>query len=175
MHGFGGRFNRQSPCLPGAFPHEQSGGYPGSNMPTNRTGNQPGNARYLTGLQTRWRTGLERLNRPAWNDSEALDEAGKRQSDRRIIPTLICHGFRGGLTWRSRCNACSFQPRKVDVIPTRIHPLIPPAIRGESLVLCPPIVRIISRALRGTFRPRKRTFHVIPSSVPSATTIFSIH
>lgn len=91
---FGGRFTRQSPCLPGAFPHEQSGGCPGSNTATNRTGNQPGNARDLPRLQTRWRTRLGLLNRPAWNDSEALDEADKRQSDRRTIPTLIGHGFR---------------------------------------------------------------------------------
>jgi integrase len=51
----------------------------------------------------------------------------------------------GGLTWQSRRSSGSFQPRKADVIPTRIHPLIPPAISGESLVLCPPIQRIISR------------------------------
>ena len=58
----------------------------------------------------------------------------------------------GGLTWRSRCNAGSFQPGKVDVIPTRIHPLIPPAINGKSPVLCPPIQHPISNASQKKFQ-----------------------
>ena len=49
-------------------------------------------------------------------------------------PSVIASG--GALTWRSRCNAGSFQPRKADVIPTRIRPLIQPAISHERLAAC---------------------------------------
>jgi hypothetical protein len=134
-HGFGGRFTKQSPCLTGIFQHEQSRRCSSSNSPINRARKEPGNARDLTRLQTRWRAGLELLNRPAWNDSGALDEADKRQSDRGTIPTPIGRGFRRWIDVQSRCNAGSFQPGKAEVIPARIRPLTPPAISGESLVL----------------------------------------
>lgn len=134
-HGFGGRWTKQSECVPCAIQQEQRRRFSSSISPINRTGKEPGSARDLTRQEDRWSTGIELLNRPAWNDSGALDEAEKRRSDRRTIPTLICHGFRGGLTWRSRCNAGSFQPGKGGVISTRIHPITPPATSGESLGL----------------------------------------
>lgn len=56
---FGGRFTRQSPCVPGTFQHEKSRCCPSSNAQINRAGNQPGKARELTRLQSRWRTGIE--------------------------------------------------------------------------------------------------------------------